>query len=320
MKKIFPVAVCLIAVIALVAVLQDQSRTENNTVVQETPAATSATSTEATSSPVADTPQETQASMSAYPSIIEQGEPALITFQNLPAATTVDKLTFNDKILGVFIYNNKPSAFVGIDLKMTPGTYLLTGTLSDGRIIKKNVVVGKRYIAEAPLGIPASLGGNTPAGESNLLTSLAKDNATLASIPTVNEMLWSGKFGYPVENPIVTDTYGYTRLTGASTISHKGTDFHAPTGTPVMAMNSGVVRISQFFTAYGNTIVIDHGFGLQTLYMHLSEADVKVGDTVGKGQVIGKSGTTGYAEGPHLHVSVKINSISIDPEKFLALF
>ncbi len=258
--------------------------------------------------------------ISVIPEIILQGEPVLITVEGVTATSAIASLTFNGKPLGVFLYNGKSSALVGIDLKMQSGTYPVIATMSDGHIIEQDLVVGTRTIVQAPLGIPDNLGGNTPAGERNVITSLAKENAILEGIPTEKKILWNGAFVHPLPEPVVvTDTYGYTRLTGASTISHKGTDYRAGIGTPISAMNAGVVRIAQEFVVYGKTIVIDHGFGIHTLYMHLSEIDVHAGDTVTKGQIIGKSGKTGYSEFPHLHISVKINGISIDPEKFLEL-
>jgi murein DD-endopeptidase MepM/ murein hydrolase activator NlpD len=253
------------------------------------------------------------------PEAIQQGEPAKIVVEGV-GTSTVTSLTLSGKKLDTFVLDNKPTAVVGIDLKKPDGTYPLVATLSNGEKLDAKLVVGKRYIAEAPLGIPEKLGGNTSAGQERLLTSLARDNAVLNSVPTTKEVLWKGKFRYPVDNPVVTDTYGYSRLTVATTISHKGTDFRAPTGTPVYAMNSGIVRIARNFTAYGNAVIIDHGFGIQTMYMHMSELDVKEGDRVEKGGLLGMSGDTGYAEGPHLHISVKIGGISIDPEAFLKLF
>jgi murein DD-endopeptidase MepM/ murein hydrolase activator NlpD len=118
----------------------------------------------------------------------------------------------------------------------------------------------------------------------------------------------------------VTDTYGNSRVTGGSNISHKGTDFRAAVGTPIYAMNSGVVRLTRNMRNYGNTIVIDHGLGLHTIYMHLSEISVDLNQRVEKGELIGKSGDTGYVLGPHLHLTIRINGISIDPEKFMAIF
>lgn len=125
----------------------------------------------------------------------------------------------------------------------------------------------------------------------------------------------------PLEGTItVTDKYGYSRVTGGSSLNHKGVDLRAPLGTPVYAMNDGVVRFTSTMRNYGKTIAIDHGNGILTIYMHLSEIGVKEGQTVKKGELLGKSGDTGYVFGPHLHLTVRINGISIDPMKFMELF
>jgi len=254
------------------------------------------------------------------PATILQGDPAQIITTGLPATTTVKSISFDGRPLGVFNDNGRPSALIGIDLRQTTGSYPVMMTLSDGRMLKKNLVVGERIIAKAPLGIPDKLGGNTPESEQELLNTLAQEGAIINAIKTSSTKLWSGKFRYPLEGEItVTDVYGYSRLTGASTIAHKGTDFRAATGTPVYAMNSGKVAYTGYLRNYGNVIGIDHGLGLLTIYMHLSEIDAQLGESVEKGQLIAKSGETGYVLGPHLHLTVRINNISIDPMKFMAL-
>ena len=85
-------------------------------------------------------------------------------------------------------------------------------------------------------------------------------------------------------------------------------------------MNRGIVRLAKHFRDYGNTVIIDHGLGLMTFYMHLSKIQVNVGELVRQGHMIGLSGQTGYAAQPHLHLTVRINDVSIDPIKFMALF
>lgn len=281
----------------------------DTTLIPSTPTKVSPTPTPTPTAP------NSSVSITTSPSTILQGDPAFI----MVSTTTVRSITFNNKKLDMFATDGKIGALVGIDLNQKSGIYVILVTLTSGQTIKENLIVGNRAIAEAPLGIPDSLGGNTPAGETNLLAALAKDNARLATLTSTSTALWSGPFAFPVTDPVVTDTYGYTRLTGASTISHKGTDFRAPPGTPVMAMNSGTVVLSEYMTSYGNTVIVDHGAGVLTLYMHMNERRVGVGESVTKGELIGLSGETGYAEGPHLHISVKINGTSIDPEKFLTL-
>ena len=131
--------------------------------------------------------------------------------------------------------------------------------------------------------------------------------------------LWKLPFRPPVANPIVTDVFGYSRQGSAITLTHKGTDYRAPLGTPIYAMNRGVVRLSRLFRNYGNTIVVDHGLGVMTFYMHFSRMRVAEGQLVERGQLLGFSGDTGYVSAPHLHLTVRVNGASVDPEAFLKL-
>ncbi len=254
------------------------------------------------------------------PSYVQQGDPTRIVVKNLTGTTTVSSIAFNGKRLGVFRENNNYSALLGIDLKMATGKYPVVATLSDGTQIEQTLTVSPRQIVQAPLGIPESLGGNTPESEKTLVNTLVQEGAIISAVPSASEKLWSGTFRLPINPPIViTDTYGYSRLTGGSSISHKGTDFRAAVGTPVFAMNSGTVRFAQSLRNYGNTIIVDHGLGLHTIYMHLSKIEVPLNKNVTKGELIGLSGDTGYVLGPHLHLTIRINGISIDPEKFMEM-
>ena len=259
------------------------------------------------------------ATLSIQPTTIIQGDPIMVTVNNVSPAL-LKSITFSGEPLQVVTYDAKLRAFVGLDLNKKPGTYTVTATLTNGKTLQKKVIVGARTKTTAPLGIPAALGGNTSAAASTLVSSLASDNQTLAKLPSAQLAYWSSAFHFPVENPVVTDSYGYTRATGQYTISHKGTDFAAASGTPVLAINTGVVVYVGSLTTYGNTIVIDHGLGLQSFYMHLSTVSVRVGQMVHRGDIIGASGETGYAEGPHLHLTVRIDGISIDPLIFLRFF
>ena len=100
---------------------------------------------------------------------------------------------------------------------------------------------------------------------------------------------------------------------------HRGTDFHAPSGTPVVAANDGVVIIAQGMFYEGNLVVVDHGQQFSTLYMHLSKIEVKVGDRVHKGERLGVSGATGRVTGPHLHLEVRWQGMYVDAVKLLKL-
>ena len=94
-------------------------------------------------------------------------------------------------------------------------------------------------------------------------------------------------------------------------------DFGASTGTPIMAAYDGEVVVSTYSSSAGNYIMINHGGGLSTVYMHCSKLIAKVGDTVKKGDVIGLVGSTGNSTGPHLHFSVRVNGEYVDPAPYI---
>jgi murein DD-endopeptidase MepM/ murein hydrolase activator NlpD len=130
---------------------------------------------------------------------------------------------------------------------------------------------------------------------------------------------WSGPFSAPTESPI-SDVFGSVRVFNGKTSSpHLGLDFRVPTGTPVMAMNDGTVLLARPLYFEGDFVVIDHGQGLLTLYMHLSEFKVKEGDQVKRGQLIALSGGTGRATGPHLHAAVRWQGTYLDPASLIRM-
>ena len=86
------------------------------------------------------------------------------------------------------------------------------------------------------------------------------------------------------------------------------------------AINGGIVRKAYFDSVFGKSVVVDHGQGIFSLYLHLNEIRVKEGDQIKKGHLIGTVGQTGYAISPHLHLSVKISGVSVDPLKFVSSF
>lgn len=130
---------------------------------------------------------------------------------------------------------------------------------------------------------------------------------------------WKGDFQSPVKAEI-SDVFGVQRVFNGSVQStHQGLDFRVPAGTPVAAVNSGTVLLARPLFFEGNCVVLDHGQGLLTLYLHFSEIRVKEGDRVAKGQQIGLSGGTGRATGPHLHLAVRWQGVYLNPAGLLAL-
>jgi murein DD-endopeptidase MepM/ murein hydrolase activator NlpD len=131
--------------------------------------------------------------------------------------------------------------------------------------------------------------------------------------------LWSDRFE-PPRTSRITSTFGTGRdLNGRVLSRHLGTDFAGAVGDPVQATNRGVVVLVADFYLSGRTVYLDHGSGLVSAYFHLSESNVVEGDTVARGQVIGKVGQSGRVTGPHLHWVVRYGNVTIDPMSVLAL-
>ncbi|MEN9647443.1 MAG: hypothetical protein RLY57_247 [Candidatus Parcubacteria bacterium] len=261
---------------------------------------------------------EARVTLTHSPDQVIQGEPIQITLKGTKKRDNVS-VTFGDTSVPMSMYDKKLVGFVPTSITKPVGDYTVTATVGSKTLTDTiSVITREKYVA--PLGIPQTLGGNTAKSQKQLVDTLALDNQSLLGLGTESSALWKKAFAYPVADPIVTDPYGYSRQTGAYSITHKGTDFRAPVGTEVLAVNDGVVKLAQYGRNYGNTIVIDHGNGVQSFYMHLSRSDVVVGDEVERGDVIGLSGQTGYAEGPHLHFTLRINDVSIDPMVFFGFF
>ncbi len=130
--------------------------------------------------------------------------------------------------------------------------------------------------------------------------------------------MWSGPFEMPIEVQRVATPFGEIRVTPErGRHMHKGVDLINRPRCSVWAAQTGKVIIKDRFYLTGNTIVIDHGLGVFTLYGHLEEfADIQVGDIIKKGNPVGKLGMTGYATGYHLHWEVRINNIAVEPTEW----
>ncbi len=136
---------------------------------------------------------------------------------------------------------------------------------------------------------------------------------------TATEQLWASAFRPPVDAP-VSGIFGTERVFNGEVQSrHLGMDYAVPAGTTVRAINAGTVLLAQKLYFEGGFIVIDHGQGLMSLYLHLSDFKVKEGHTVTKGEAIAESGASARATGAHLHLAVRWQGVYLDPGTVLRL-
>ena len=150
---------------------------------------------------------------------------------------------------------------------------------------------------------------------------IKKDNVLIGRARSIdsNLVFFKEEFIYPIDKYIITGVYGSQRiLNGKPRRPHYGIDFHAPEGTPVKSMMSGVITLVEkdmYFT--GGTIIFDHGHGISTLYMHMKDINVKKGQKVKKGQIVGTLGQSGRATGPHLDIRLNWFNTKLDPMTIL---
>jgi murein DD-endopeptidase MepM/ murein hydrolase activator NlpD len=128
---------------------------------------------------------------------------------------------------------------------------------------------------------------------------------------------WKGPFVLPIDSPF-TSPYGTKRLyNGESRNPHTGIDLKATVGTPIVAPAPGEVVMAKNLYFTGGTVIIDHGYGVMTLYAHMSKIRVKKGQLVRTRQLLGLAGATGRVSGPHLHWTTIVNKIKVNPVEFL---
>ena len=212
-------------------------------------------------------------------------------------------------------------ALAGASLETKPGDYPLqlhAETLAGHAIsFEKKIRVGRQRYPQVLLTVPGRYTAPSPED----LRQIEQDKETKAQIfKTVTpERQWKGSF-VPPANAEISDIFGVARVfNGTVQSTHQGLDFRVPSGTSVAAVNSGRVLLARPLFFEGNCVVIDHGQGLLTVYLHLSKFSVKEGDEVSKGQPIGLSGGTGRATGPHLHLAVRWQGVYLDPQVLLKL-
>jgi murein DD-endopeptidase MepM/ murein hydrolase activator NlpD len=153
----------------------------------------------------------------------------------------------------------------------------------------------------------------------DLITSGAveRDGERLASfytMPGSPKKMWEGSFLWPAAG-IVSSEFGARRKYGtrAPTGSHSGVDLANSTGTPVNASAPGRVVLSERMESLGNVVMLDHGQGIYTYYLHMLSASARVGQTVNRGERIGLMGQEGIATGPHVHWSLTVAGVRVDP-------
>jgi murein DD-endopeptidase MepM/ murein hydrolase activator NlpD len=218
-------------------------------------------------------------------------------------------------------------AVAGVSLGTAPGVYSLdlSGETVAGKTATQKISFARKFAVSrgkypkilVKLSVEGKFTEPSPEQQKQIEEAQLVKKEYLNRVTPERE--WSGPFTAPAQAEI-SGVFGSVRVFNGKTSSpHLGLDFRVPSGTPVSAMGDGTVLLARPLYFEGDFVVIDHGQGLLTLYLHLSEFKVKEGEQVKRGQEIGLSGGTGRATGPHLHVAVRWQGTPLDPARMLQL-
>lgn len=210
-------------------------------------------------------------------------------------------------------------SFVGIDADQKPGDYKISVSTSTAELTKTIKVSLADFSSAVAVKAPSS-------AQTGLSNAKAVNNIVKVDNPSIDKILskftvapyFSGAFSYPLTTIAKTGfSFGKFISFAKDKLQHMGVDLRAPQDTKVYAVNDGKVVFVMDLPNYGKTVIIDHGLDIFSLYLHLDNFKVAMGNMVKKGQVIGLSGDTGYVTAPHLHFSMRVGTSRVDPIAFI---
>ena len=244
---------------------------------------------------------------------LSQGRAAVLRVTSSAAAAVA---TFNGRDYPLLPAPGGFWGVIAVEANQEPGDYPFTVRLSDAAGGPAGELTGSAIVDSG--GYPYEEIELSPEESALLDPSLSQQEAaTRASVFATfsPERLWSGPFIFPVGDAVISSPYGIGRSYNGGPVTdfHHGADFAVDEGTPVMAANTGRVAFAGALPIRGNSVVIDHGDGVFSGYHHLSSFAVQQGQTVSQGELIGYSGATGLATGPHLHWEVVVRGAAVDP-------
>lgn len=257
--------------------------------------------------------------LSATPAEVVNGGAVVLRWEgDLPSFAVV---RFNDQVLYLYPDRDGAVALLPIPLEMPAGVYPVLGAVVDQRgestPVSTEVHVSRLERSLEKLTLPKEM---VSPKDPVVLERIARERARLGALFSQRTLRLWDDFVRPVSEP-VSSVFGKRRLlNGQPRAPHSGTDFRSPVGTPVHAMSTGRVVLNDALFYTGNTVVLDHGEGLFSLYAHLSSSQVGVGELIPSGAIVGKVGSTGRSTGPHLHLTVRLLGDRIDPLLLLAAF
>jgi murein DD-endopeptidase MepM/ murein hydrolase activator NlpD len=214
---------------------------------------------------------------------------------------------------------SRHSAVLGVPYDHKPGNVAVRVKIGQGPADKNALIIEAPFVIQSAQYSSETLKvqkGKVQPTDPKVLARSAREKAEVgkAYATVTPRKFWDGPFGLPLQSSF-TSRYGTRRIyNGVQNSAHLGLDFKAAIGTPIHAPAPGRVALAKdlFFT--GNTVILDHGYGVLTVYAHMSKLQVKLGDEIKQGQTLGLSGMTGRVTGPHLHWMAVIHKQKVNPQ------
>lgn len=234
----------------------------------------------------------------------------------IPTGNTAVSAIYRDDRVMLAEHEGEQYAIIGIPLSVQPGSETLSVTMQDGSVSTLSFSVQDKQYTEQRLTITNDRQVNPNNDDMvRINRESAEMGAAFSSWDETQAPVMQMRA--PVEG-IRSSSFGLKRFfNDQPRAPHSGMDIAAAEGTPIYSPAPGVVRATGNYFFNGNTIILDHGHGLITLYCHMNTIDVAVGDKIETGEQIGKVGQTGRVTGPHLHWSINLNNVRVDPALFI---
>ena len=261
-------------------------------------------------------PDDRTIDISVHARSIRPGEIVVLTIVPPAGSDSVQIRAFDRNVPAFRTGNRTWEALVGIDLDVRPGTYAVSVAAGAARAVHE-LIVEKRTFPTRRLKVDEAFVTPPPSEQARIDREAALLAATWKAASP--ERLWSGPFVRPVAEPANSAFGTRSIFNGKPRNAHGGADFLSPAGTPVHSPNAGTVVVARPLYFSGNTVILDHGLGLFSMLAHLSTIEVREGELIKAGHVVGKVGATGRVTGPHLHWTVRAADARVDPLSLLAV-
>jgi murein DD-endopeptidase MepM/ murein hydrolase activator NlpD len=247
------------------------------------------------------------------PSLLVPGGVAVV-----PTAGRAVEARFQGERVFLGEYEGEQYAIIGVPLSAKPGLQSLTLIAADGNRETLGFSIDDKQYTEQRLTIKNQRQVNP--NPDDMVRIRAESAEMTAAFSSWDETQRPTLTMLPPVDGIRSSSFGHKRFfNGEPRAPHSGMDIAADEGTPIVAPAAGIIRSTGNYFFNGNTIILDHGHGLISLYCHMNTIDVEVGSEVAAGEQIGRVGQTGRVTGPHLHWSVNLNNTRIDPAFFLQI-